>query len=538
MSPQLANTMTAEATLSERLLAAIPIAVLLLRREDELTLGGDEQASQLLGIELAALDDPAPLARALPPEISIRQGLTTAPLSHWLRRQMRDDRVQRRARRVQLNLRANRSFDAEAWSAWVDDREALAVFLRPLSRPAEVAVERRSSDEAPLERSFYDRICFAARNGLQATGAAVLHFDEAAGELALVSIDAPDDDIRSDAREPIDGDTLAARCVREQRSLSIDELDAPLGCAFQENSGSAIAVPMGGAQRLSALICYHQEPKRFGDSAVKFLQTLAGLVTEALRFRAAESAVESGKRELDRVLATQQVQRAARLSSLGTLAAGIAHEIKNPINSIQMNVELVKLLLAREGSEEKIQECLDRVRSDCGRCAEISNGIMNFARSDDEDSREAVTVKQLHSGVQRLLGSELRGSDTRVTWRCDDETASIFVNRVALEQAIANLVRNAAEADADQVEVHVEFGEGEAQIAISDNGHGIAAVDLPRALDPFFTTRGGGRHPGLGLTLADQVADAHAGTLKLDSGDHVSEPWSTTVSLQLPAEAT
>ncbi|HKO60406.1 MAG TPA: ATP-binding protein [Pyrinomonadaceae bacterium] len=221
-----------------------------------------------------------------------------------------------------------------------------------------------------------------------------------------------------------------------------------------------------------------------------------------------------------------ELQRAAQLSFVGELAAGLAHEIKNPLAGIQGGVDI---LIRRRDKNDPELEALEGMRHEVQRIDATVRALLDRARP----RLVSVKVSSLTDIVKRavnLARAQLTNtvSDTdgvNIEFETPDDPISISIDPAQIEDAVLNLIINAIEAvDANgRVRIRVarlpndsdrDF-EDQVIVEVSDNGRGISEQDLTRIFNPFFTTRMGGT--GLGLPAVRRIARAHGGRVDVDS---------------------
>ena len=213
---------------------------------------------------------------------------------------------------------------------------------------------------------------------------------------------------------------------------------------------------------------------------------------------------------------------------LGEFVRGLAHDIANPLNAMAMNAELTKVLLDR-GDSAGARDVLQRLLADCTRCGRLIQSFQRFGGAMQASEREPTSLAMLLQDSITQMQGEL--PDTGLQFHIDSATdAQLNVDAPAFVRAIAGVLRNAAEAGATTVKMDVAARPNEIAITIADNGSGIEARWLPRVSEPFFTTRRAHGASGLGLTLAQEIARRHGGTLAIAS----EQGAGTTVTLQLP----
>ena len=220
-----------------------------------------------------------------------------------------------------------------------------------------------------------------------------------------------------------------------------------------------------------------------------------------------------------------------RLSSIGTLAAGIAHQINNPIGGIVAATQFA--LMTDEGASSSTveTEALRTALAEAKRCGRIVKNVLKFAR----DEPTAKWVEDLSAEVLRachLARPYARARGTLIEVDCEKTDLPVRMSPIDIEQALMNILRNAAEASpgATRVEVKTRRAGDQAQVIISDDGPGIDESLRSRVLDPFFTSRQEDGGTGLGLSVAHGVLQDHGGSVRIDS----SPGGGTRVLLELP----
>ena len=214
---------------------------------------------------------------------------------------------------------------------------------------------------------------------------------------------------------------------------------------------------------------------------------------------------------------TAQVANAARLAAVGTLAAGVAHEIKNPLNAISTGAAALKR--RGEVSESLRAEVFDMIEECVGRIAEITTALTEHARPADGEGVSALDLRQGLDTTLRLLADRLRAQN--ITILRDYQLSQALVGRPRqLNQVFLNLLDNAVRASPPGGRIFITVRETERDtvtVSIQDEGQGVPADLRERIFDPFFTTRPPGEGTGLGLYLSRQIVEAHGGTLRVES---------------------
>ena len=221
-------------------------------------------------------------------------------------------------------------------------------------------------------------------------------------------------------------------------------------------------------------------------------------------------------RDLSEVRALQaQVERAERLASIGRLAAGVAHEIRNPLGSLKGFLQYFQRKLPLDAQDKTylsvmIQE-VDRLN------AVVSN-LLEFARPKEPTLQECDVTEILRHALT-LLAQDAAAKQARIRRDFPDELPLMSLDRDQITQALLNFLLNAIQAiDADgeiRVSASVSADSGSMDITIGDTGAGIAPDDLPRIFDPFFSTKKQGN--GLGLAIAHAIIERHRGEISVES---------------------
>ncbi|MGD0724531.1 MAG: [Fe-Fe] hydrogenase large subunit C-terminal domain-containing protein [Spirochaetia bacterium] len=204
--------------------------------------------------------------------------------------------------------------------------------------------------------------------------------------------------------------------------------------------------------------------------------------------------------------------QAEKLASMGQMAAGIAHEINNPLGVVLMYSHLLKEELA---DASRPQEDVDRIIAEAERTRGIVRGILNFAREEKVDRAPTDINALLRKSAEGILPTSPEGK-FRVEFRLDPALGSPQVDGGQLRQVFDNLLKNAVEAmpDGGVIRVATEEGEGEFTVTVSDTGAGIPEENLPKMFSPFFTTKKVGKGTGLGLSVCYGIVKMHGGTIQ------------------------
>jgi PAS domain S-box-containing protein len=224
----------------------------------------------------------------------------------------------------------------------------------------------------------------------------------------------------------------------------------------------------------------------------------------------------------ERTRLAQRLVTADRLASLGLLAAGVAHEINNPLAYALGSLDIADRLLASpDVDRERVRATLATAREGLGRVRTIVRDLRHLARADDAEVEAVDVVESLESTL--ALAKAAIGERARVV-RDLRPVPPALASPARLGQVLLNLVVNAVEAMSDgdstshELRVRTFPGErGEIIIEVEDTGEGIAPEHLPRVFDPFFTTKPAGRGTGLGLSISHQIVASLGGEISASS---------------------
>lgn len=214
--------------------------------------------------------------------------------------------------------------------------------------------------------------------------------------------------------------------------------------------------------------------------------------------------------------------------SLQAFVQGATHEIANPLSSISMGAEVAKLMLERNRIAEA-RELVDRILADCSRCTLLLQGLRRYSEGLHSQPAEAVAAKEFAQAVVGAFRTEERGVTPRVHIEAHD-TATVAMNRHALEHACVDLLRNATDAGAQNIEIAIRREEPFVIFLVCDDGEGMTADTLAKAFDAFFSTHRAAGRSGLGLTLLRELARLHGGDLSI----RANASRGSTAELRLP----
>lgn len=233
---------------------------------------------------------------------------------------------------------------------------------------------------------------------------------------------------------------------------------------------------------------------------------------------------------------TQELERRARLTeklaAVGTLSAGLAHEIRNPLNAAGLQLRLLNRRLDAAGADSHLKEPVSLVQAELGRLSRLVGEFLQFARPTGL-VRSKVDVAALAQSVVDLEAPAAMEKGAEILPRLPAGPAFVEGDSEKLTQVVLNLLRNAVEASqrGGRVELGVEVDSDGLFICVSDEGEGIPEPDLPRIFEPFYSTKPGGT--GLGMSIVHSLVTLHGGDITVNS----RHEQGTRVVVSLPATA-
>jgi len=237
-----------------------------------------------------------------------------------------------------------------------------------------------------------------------------------------------------------------------------------------------------------------------------------------------EELVATRTAELER--SHRQLRHAERLASIGTFAAGIAHQINNPVGGILLAAQYAA---SARSDPAAVDEALEDIVAEATRCGRIVRHLLRFAQEDTSHKVPGDLNRLVRSCVTHL-SRQIKEAGVEVELGLDADLPPVTLNEVAMEEVLSNLLQNALESGAKRVALRTRAGGSSARLVIEDDGRGIASEHLHHVFDPFFTTRQGRGGTGLGLSIGHGLVADHGGTIELES-----EPGrGTTVTIELP----
>ena len=261
----------------------------------------------------------------------------------------------------------------------------------------------------------------------------------------------------------------------------------------------------------------------FADGSVSALRDQNGKI---IGFRGV------GRDMTDRKKAEQQLLTSAKLASVGELAAGVAHEINNPLTGV---LGYAQLLASRQDIPQDIKHDLDVICQESQRTVRIVQNLLRFARQHKPD-RTLTDINELIERTLELQLYKLTTSNIKLITKLAEGCLWVVVDYNQIQQVILNIVINAMQSMAEvsrkgKITVTTGTDNSQVRISIADNGPGIAKENITKVFDPFFTTKPVGSGSGLGLSVCHGIIAEHGGNIYIES----IEGRGSTFIIELPA---
>lgn len=233
----------------------------------------------------------------------------------------------------------------------------------------------------------------------------------------------------------------------------------------------------------------------------------------------------------------EQLLQSEKLSSIGLLAAGVAHEVNTPLTGISSYAQMLLQQVPESDAKHKL---LEKIRIQTLRASAIVNNLLNFSRTSDTQFREVEINKCLDDTLQ-LLEPQMRNSRVEIVRNYGENLAAAYGNASKLQQVFMNLIINARDAmpNGGRLTIQTRMVDTSLVVDFRDTGGGIAPEHIARIYDPFFTTKDVGQGTGLGLALSYGIIQEHGGRIfvesRLNEGTHFTIKLPTAYSRQMQA---
>ena len=247
-------------------------------------------------------------------------------------------------------------------------------------------------------------------------------------------------------------------------------------------------------------------------------------------------------RQLEEKVAAKSMElvRSERLASVGYLAAGVAHEINNPMGIIAGFAELSLQALKQKSPPEALAEAeksMKVIAEEAFRCKQITQKLLSLARQSD-DNRRVISLKEVAANVINLVNGLGEYKNRQITLRSpDQDNCNILASEGEMKQVLLNLTLNALQSlngATGQVSIDLHRHDGTIELSVTDNGRGMSPEVLDRIFEPFFTAKRGAGPPGtgLGLSISHMIIQNHGGRITATSP---GPDKGSTFTLHLPA---
>jgi signal transduction histidine kinase len=330
------------------------------------------------------------------------------------------------------------------------------------------------------------------------------------------------------AIESVLAEGLAGWVVRHKLGTIVnDTAQDPKWLSFPDDPeppGSALAVPLiANDHVLGVLTLDHRDTNHFHSKHLVVMSAIAHQASTAIeRARlykeVSHMAEVLEQRVEERTLELRETQErlahAEKLAALGELAAGIAHEIGNPVQILQTYTEYLE---SQASPGDPIMEFIEPMRDSLAGIARLMGQLRDFSRP-SLGERKLLDLDQVLMNVVRLAGKELAHTKVSIDQKFSPEPPLIVGDGRQLEQVFLNLMLNARDAmpGGGELAIQTSVDDGQVCARFADTGMGIAADDLPHILEPYFTTKKD-RGTGLGLAICQRIVTQHGGRIEVAS---------------------
>ena len=215
----------------------------------------------------------------------------------------------------------------------------------------------------------------------------------------------------------------------------------------------------------------------------------------------------------------EQLIQAEKLTSLGQMAASIAHEINNPLAGVLVYTQLLSKKIAGDTfRKEEALDYLSKMETEVSRCARIIRNLLDFARQ-TEPTLMLVDIHQVIEQVLAMVGHQAQFQNVEVVKEFSQSLPKVMADFDQLQQIFTNLTLNAIQAmpDGGRLTIRSSAVDGEVRVDVQDTGCGISKENMSKLFTPFFTTKAKGKGVGLGLAVVHGIIERHKGRIKVQS---------------------
>jgi two-component system NtrC family sensor kinase len=231
-----------------------------------------------------------------------------------------------------------------------------------------------------------------------------------------------------------------------------------------------------------------------------------------------------------RVHLEEQLQQREKLSSIGLLAAGVAHEVNTPLTGVSSYTQMLLGMLSESDPKHAL---LLKVRRQAERATNIVNNLLNFSRTGNATEFSEIDISRVLDNTLQLLEPQLRRNQIEILRDYDPDCPLVFGNSGKLQQVFTNLLLNARDSIPAGGSIKISTipsDDHSLTVEVSDSGIGIAPENVAKIYDPFYTTKGVGRGTGLGLAVSYGIVQEHSGHISVESTPGLG----TTFRITLP----
>jgi len=343
---------------------------------------------------------------------------------------------------------------------------------------------------------------------------------------------------------------LSWKAIREKKPVIAKNATRKLRTVISQNLektwAMTIAIPMMGRNRiLGTIVVSKISSGFFPEEHIHILSLLADQVAITLEklqllneLKQAHSNLQRWSDQLEERVKqkTQEVRRiherlleTEKLAGIGQLAAGIAHEIRNPLGIIATSTYYLGEILPKDRKE--VKKHLEILDSEVNRCQTIITNLLEFSRKSNQDT-QWIDVNRLLEMTLSLINKDLVTKDILLTKNLS-KVPTILANPEKMKQVFLNLILNATQSMPNGGKLQIETsmaGKKVMKIIVSDTGEGISPENLDQIFNPFFTTKSPGEGVGLGLSLVHSIIKSYQGSITVKSKKGVG----TTFTIKLP----
>jgi signal transduction histidine kinase len=362
-------------------------------------------------------------------------------------------------------------------------------------------------------------------------------FDEAENKLTVAGMGGNAADLfqqglgrMDDARE--DGIMMRV-AVTGQNILVNDVVQNPFYCPVPNwDAGSEMCVALKDGDRVMGVIDVESQRKNaFSQNDLIVLESLGGILSSVIssagqyqKLQTTVNQLRAAREELQERIAAQRMAesrlvQAAKLAAVGEMAAGVAHELNNPLTTV---LGFTELMLEELSPESDVRSNLELVLREAQRARDVVRRLLDFARQ-SESVHVRSNINEIVTDILALVNHLLRTSGIQIFTRFSDGVPWISLDRSQMKQVVLNLIHNALHAMPTGGELHIATARRRRNksdwltICLTDTGTGIAPENLERVFEPFFTTRSKDGGTGLGLSVSYGIVADHGGFIDVES---------------------